>query len=275
VFKNTTVRPDACREGGVIMGWGKRKTKRAMIKGIDLRMDDELQADLEFAGAEERADEPELDEAEADRGHGVAPHDGADGGATFLGEDVRVRGELSGTEDVHVEGRFEGTVDMPERVFHVGPAGRVAADVHAREVIVEGELVGNVHATGRVEITATGRLIGDIHAPRVVLADGGRVTGAVDMGSADAAEPAPAEPVRQEARPAGVSAQSAVAQPGAQTKASAQDAAKARKGATKREATDAAGPKQPLFGPPTAAEAPKAQGSSSSPNAALAALLGD
>jgi cytoskeletal protein CcmA (bactofilin family) len=64
----------------------------------------------------------------------------------------------------------------------VGRTGRVHADVEARAVVVEGEVVGNVSAADRVEIVAAGSLLGDIFAARVVLADGARFKGSIDMG---------------------------------------------------------------------------------------------
>ena len=47
--------------------------------------------------------------------------------------------------------------------------------------MVVGEVVGNITADDKVEVAATGSLRGDIVAPRVVLADGAKFKGSIDM----------------------------------------------------------------------------------------------
>jgi cytoskeletal protein CcmA (bactofilin family) len=63
----------------------------------------------------------------------------------------------------------------------IGANGRITAEVHAKTVIIQGQLVGNITADDRVEITPSGSLQGDIRAPRVVLADGSSFKGSIDM----------------------------------------------------------------------------------------------
>ena len=44
-----------------------------------------------------------------------------------------------------------------------------------------GELVGDCHATHRVQIEASGRMTGNIRAPRVVIVEGATFRGNSDM----------------------------------------------------------------------------------------------
>ena len=61
-------------------------------------------------------------------------------------------------------------------------AGDVTASVQTASLAVSGRLNGNVEASDRVEIRKEGTMIGDIKAPRVVIADGARFKGRVEMG---------------------------------------------------------------------------------------------
>ena len=70
------------------------------------------------------------------------------------------------------------------------PGGIVKATVYAQSVVVAGELVGDCHATQRVEIQASGRLTGNIRAPRVVIAEGATFKGNSDMTPAGEGEKA-------------------------------------------------------------------------------------
>ncbi len=75
-----------------------------------------------------------------------------------------------------VEGTVEGQIRIT-RDLRVGPGGTVKATVEAQSVVVSGEVVGDCHATQRVEIQATGRLTGNIRAPEIVIAEGRAVQG--------------------------------------------------------------------------------------------------
>ena len=100
--------------------------------------------------------------------------------SSVIGSRIRIQGELLGDEDVLVEGRVEGRV-ATSKAFRVGLRGVVHAEVAAGTVAIAGHVVGNVTATERVELLPTGTLEGNIHAPRIVIGEGARFTGRIDM----------------------------------------------------------------------------------------------
>ncbi|HQR67606.1 MAG TPA: polymer-forming cytoskeletal protein, partial [Thermoanaerobaculia bacterium] len=102
-------------------------------------------------------------------------------GPTRVGPGVAVQGELSADEDVAFDGRLEGRVSARAE-FRLGPNGRVRGPVSARVVVIGGRVEGDVVATERVEILPGGVLEGDIRAPRIVISEGARFRGSVDMG---------------------------------------------------------------------------------------------
>ena len=55
------------------------------------------------------------------------------------------------------------------------------AEVAAATVAIAGHVVGNVRAAERVELLPSGTLEGNIHAPRIVIGEGARFTGRIDM----------------------------------------------------------------------------------------------
>jgi cytoskeletal protein CcmA (bactofilin family) len=97
-----------------------------------------------------------------------------------IGAKTVIKGELNGEEDVVVEGAVEGQVRIA-KALHVAQGGSVKANVVAHSVVVAGELLGDCHASNKVEITATGRLHGNIRAPKVVIAEGAVFKGNSDM----------------------------------------------------------------------------------------------
>lgn len=113
-------------------------------------------------------------------------------GTTLIGTNVTIEGTLSGTEPVIVEGIVKGKIDLGADL-RIGSKARIEATVHARNVMVEGQLTGDVSADERVELIASATVDGNIRAPKIIVAEGAKFRGSVDMGSKGPGEtPAPA-----------------------------------------------------------------------------------
>ena len=69
-----------------------------------------------------------------------------------LGGSLHVKGEITGNEDLHIDGSVEGLVQLEDRKLTVGASARVTADIIAREVVVYGNVKGNLRARDRIEI---------------------------------------------------------------------------------------------------------------------------
>jgi len=98
-----------------------------------------------------------------------------------IGKSISIRGDLTGNEDMVIEGQVEGKVDLPNNQLTVGANGNVKAEIHAKGVVIVGHVVGNVFGAERIEIQATGRVEGDVTAPRLVVAEGAQLNGAIKM----------------------------------------------------------------------------------------------
>ncbi|HSS47475.1 MAG TPA: polymer-forming cytoskeletal protein [Thermoanaerobaculia bacterium] len=98
-----------------------------------------------------------------------------------IGASIFIKGDLSGEEDLVIEGRVEGKVDLKQNNVTVGKNGKVKADVSGRVVTIEGEVTGNVFAREQAILRQSGAINGNIQAPRVILEDGSRFKGSIDM----------------------------------------------------------------------------------------------
>jgi cytoskeletal protein CcmA (bactofilin family) len=117
-----------------------------------------------------------------------------------IGQSITIKGEVIGNEDLTIEGKVDGKIVLKDHNLTIGANGRIQAEVQAKTVLVIGEIVGNVIADDKVEVAATGSMRGDILAPRVVLADGARFKGSIDMDAKGGARPA-ASPSAPAAKP--------------------------------------------------------------------------
>ena len=113
-----------------------------------------------------------------------------------IGKSVFIKGELSGSEDLTIEGNVEGRIELKDNTLTIGPNGKIRAEVFAKQVIVLGEVTGNVTASEKVDIRDNGSVDGDVTSPRVAIAEGAHFRGAIDMQRAGQgtkqAKPAPA-----------------------------------------------------------------------------------
>ncbi len=98
-----------------------------------------------------------------------------------IGKSILIRGELTGNEDLTIEGNVEGKIELKDHNLIVGSTGKIQAEIHAKSVNIQGEVTGNVRAEDRIEIATSGTVKGDLVAPRIVIADGARFKGSVDM----------------------------------------------------------------------------------------------
>jgi len=98
----------------------------------------------------------------------------------LIGSKVTVKGSISGTEDLVVYGRVEGRVGL-EKGLTIEEEGAVEADVEVTEATVKGELRGEVVASKAAVLLATARVVGNIRAPRIVIEEGARFSGTIEM----------------------------------------------------------------------------------------------
>jgi len=105
---------------------------------------------------------------------------------SVLGKTLVFKGELSADEDIILQGRVEGSIHHTQSVT-VGIDGVVIGDTHARSIVVEGTVEGDLRGVVSVLIASTAKVRGNISAPRVGIMEGANFNGSVDMQSAVAA----------------------------------------------------------------------------------------
>ncbi|MFH1059248.1 MAG: polymer-forming cytoskeletal protein [Pseudomonadota bacterium] len=109
--------------------------------------------------------------------------------SVYLGSESSLTGELNFNGQARLDGRFSGQI-LGSGTLFIGPKAQVQAQVRADTVVIQGELIGDVEATHRLELKAPGRLKGNISAPLVVMDEGVVFEGHCSM-TGDAGEAGP------------------------------------------------------------------------------------
>jgi cytoskeletal protein CcmA (bactofilin family) len=97
-----------------------------------------------------------------------------------IGVSMRIKGEIYTQEELLVDGEVEGSMESQSLVT-VGPKGKVKANIKAREVIIYGEVRGNVDVTHKLAIREQGSLIGDVKSAGISIDDGAYFKGNIDI----------------------------------------------------------------------------------------------
>ena len=98
-----------------------------------------------------------------------------------IGKTIVICGEVKGSEDLIVDGRVEGTVNLSESRLTIGPTAIVAANLSAKDILILGQVQGNLVASGRVELRTGCQVEGDIRALRLAVEDNAGFRGKVDL----------------------------------------------------------------------------------------------
>ncbi|PYT53124.1 MAG: cell shape determination protein CcmA [Acidobacteria bacterium] len=130
----------------------------------------------------------------------------ADRATARLGASLHVKGEISGNEDLLIDGSVEGLIQLDERKLIVGTTAKVTADIIAREVVVFGNVKGNLRAKDRIEIKKDGSVNGDLTTARIMIEDGAYFKGSIEIDKGSEKESGTSAFARASSAPAGAAA---------------------------------------------------------------------
>ena len=101
-------------------------------------------------------------------------------GQASIGKAVKIDGQIYSKEELYVDGDVEGTIELQEHRLTIGPNGKVHSNIKAREVVILGNVQGNVEASDKLEVRKDARVVGDIKTARIVIEDGAYFKGSID-----------------------------------------------------------------------------------------------
>ncbi len=114
--------------------------------------------------------------------------------STVIGKETRIKGDLEFQGGLHLDGRIEGSVSGIEGAtssITVSEQGRIEGDVRVDALVLNGTVVGDVHASERVELAPQARVTGTVYYQLLEMAMGAEVNGQLVHGDMlEAAVPA-------------------------------------------------------------------------------------
>ncbi len=99
---------------------------------------------------------------------------------TLIGPGTRVHGDVEFAGGCHVDGEVVGNVratGATAATLSISESGRVEGSVSAPFVVLNGTVQGDVRAAERVELGATAKVVGNVHYRLIEMAIGAEING--------------------------------------------------------------------------------------------------
>jgi len=100
--------------------------------------------------------------------------------STVIGYGTELKGDLSFSGGLHLDGIIKGGLTTNEdsaATLTVSEEGSIEGDVRVPNVILNGTVVGDVYASGRVELASKARVTGTVYYNMLEMAMGAEVNG--------------------------------------------------------------------------------------------------
>jgi len=98
---------------------------------------------------------------------------------SLIGQNTEIHGDIVFTGGLHVDGKVIGNVEAtdPGSLLTISDQGTIEGEVKIPNIILNGHVIGDVHATERVELAAQARVNGNVYYNLIEMAIGAEVNG--------------------------------------------------------------------------------------------------
>jgi cytoskeletal protein CcmA (bactofilin family) len=90
----------------------------------------------------------------------------------MIARSLEIKGEVICSDWLYIDGKFEGAISQARGSVTVSRDAQVTANISAREVVVLGNVRGNIDASDRVDMRSESSLIGDVITQRISIGNG-------------------------------------------------------------------------------------------------------
>lgn len=114
---------------------------------------------------------------------------------SLIGQNTEIHGDVIFSGGLHVDGIVKGSVIAEkgeDSLLTLSERGTIEGEVKVPNVVVNGSVIGDVHATGHVELAAQARIHGNVYYSLIEMAMGAEVNGKL-LHQADVNKPAVSE----------------------------------------------------------------------------------
>lgn len=101
---------------------------------------------------------------------------------THIGPSIRISGDVLCDEELTIHGQVTGRIVSRAATLVIAPDAVIDAEVRGTRVIVLGRVKGPTSASQRIELGPASTVTGSLSAEQIVMIEGARFNGRIDMG---------------------------------------------------------------------------------------------
>lgn len=102
------------------------------------------------------------------------------GKTTIVAQEAEINGDISFSGILQVDGRIIGNIDAEQGLVRVSEHGRVQGVITAPNVLINGEVIGDVHAHEHLELDAKARINGNLYYRFIEMVMGAQISGTLN-----------------------------------------------------------------------------------------------
>ncbi|GAA0338293.1 hypothetical protein GCM10008967_30710 [Bacillus carboniphilus] len=95
---------------------------------------------------------------------------------TIIGVGTIIEGNVKHETSIRVDGKIYGEVDCAGDIY-IGKEGYIESTIKGKNIIVAGEINGNICTTGKIHIQPDGKVTGNVTTQGLIIEDGGIFNG--------------------------------------------------------------------------------------------------
>ena len=121
-------------------------------------------------------------------------------GATLISENTRVSGDIHFSDQLFVNGYIDGNVTADAdgtATLVISEVGTVNGEIKVPFVVINGSVVGDVHAITRVELASNAKISGNVYYKLIEMQLGAMVDGQLVHATDDVTEKASIHPIQR------------------------------------------------------------------------------
>ncbi len=99
---------------------------------------------------------------------------------TLVGKDTRFNGTIKVNGSLRIDGYLEGKIESKDSVV-LGKEGRIKGDIKTKDIVVGGQVAGNIQASNRAEFQHGANFQGELFCKQLIIEEGVLFEGTCSM----------------------------------------------------------------------------------------------
>ena len=111
---------------------------------------------------------------------------------TLIGRQTEILGDVRFSGGLHIDGKIKGKVEATGdkgSSLSVSESGSIEGDVRVPNIVLNGQVVGDVHASGTITLAAKARVVGNVYYRILEMEGGAAVNGQLVHETGNASAP--------------------------------------------------------------------------------------